>query len=136
MLGGKTCKRTVLLGSVEEIPSEKQAWKRAEWLRLSANADNPTRLPVSFAAVMDKYLAEELPEVRHSTGHSYRSYIENHIRPKWGEYNLNEIRPFAVEVWLKSIARAPKTKGAILNTMRLLFNCAMRWELIPLAVIP
>ena len=36
----------------------------------------------------------------------------------------------AVENWLKGIPRAPNTKAHIRNLIHLLFNCAIRWELV------
>jgi len=41
-----------------------------------------------------------------------------------------------VEQWLKQLDLAPKTKGHLQNLMRLLVNCAMRWELVGVAANP
>jgi len=38
--------------------------------------------------------------------------------------------------WLKQIALAPKTKGHLLNLLRVLFNCAIRWEIVDIAANP
>ena len=78
---------------------------------------------------MNRYLEEELPELRHSTADAYRSYLNNHIRARWGNRSIEKIKPLAVELWLKELDLAPKTKGHLQNLLRLLFNCAMRWEL-------
>jgi len=96
-----------------------------------ANPDNPAQHSVSFGVLLDRYVDEELPELRHSTINSHRSYLENYLRPKWGRYPIVSIRAFAVEQWLKSLDLAPKSKGHIHNLMRVLFNCAMRWEILP-----
>jgi integrase len=42
----------------------------------------------------------------------------------------------AVELWLKQIALAPKTKGHLQSLLRVLFNCAMRWELVDIRENP
>jgi integrase len=34
-----------------------------------------------------------------------------------------------VEQWLKGLDLAPRTRGHLHNLMRVLWNCAMRWEL-------
>jgi len=44
----------------------------------------------------------EIPK-RFSTKHAYLSYINNHIRPKWGEFSLTQVKPLAVRDWLKAI---------------------------------
>lgn len=133
---GTTKKRSRIVGTVEKYPNEGAAWKAAENLKLIANPDNPQRYPVTFGAVLERYMAEELPELRHSTGQSCRSYIRNYLTPKWGIYPIGDIRSLAVEQWLKSLKLAGKSKGHIRNIMRVVFNCAQRWELLPMGENP
>jgi integrase len=133
---GGSKKRSVEIGTKEQYPTEALVWKRAEHLRLAANPENPTGEVVTFGALLDRYIAEELPELRHSTGHAYRSYIERHVRPKWGTYPIGSVKPCPVEQWLKSVDLAPKTKGQIHTVMRCAFNAAMRWELIEIGENP
>jgi integrase len=42
----------------------------------------------------------------------------------------------AVEDWLKKLSLAPKSKSHLKNLMHVLFNAAMRWELIPYQLNP
>ena len=44
---------------------------------------------------------------------------------------MEQIKPLLVEDWLKKLDLAPKSKSHLKNLMRVLFNAAMRWELIP-----
>jgi integrase len=62
--------------------------------------------------------------------------LKNHVKPKWGGYPLQEIKPLSVEQWLKGLDLAPKSKGHLKNQMRMVFNCAMRWELVPYQTNP
>jgi integrase len=133
---GGVVQRSVSIATTEQCPTKAQAKKAAEHRRLAVNPDHPGGRPVTFGALCDRYVAEELPELRHSTGNAYRSMIERHIKSKWGDYPVEKVRPFAVEQWLKTMPRAPKTKGHLRNVMRNLFNCAMRWELIAIADNP
>jgi integrase len=64
-----------------------------------------------------------------STSKSYRSNIKNYLKPRWGNYLLDHIRPMAVEDWLKNLPMAPKSKAHIRSVMHLMFECATRWEL-------
>jgi integrase len=46
------------------------------------------------------------------------------------------MKPFGVELWLRQLDLAPKTKGHLQNLLRVLFNCAMRWELVDIGENP
>lgn len=83
-----------------------------------------------FLSVIQRYLAEEIPE-RPSTASRYRCWLKNHVEPKWRDYPIEQIKPLYVEDWLKNLNLAPKSKSHLKNLMRVLFNAAMRWELIP-----
>jgi integrase len=127
---GVTTRRSAIIGTVQEFPNESQARKAAlSWL-FSMNAETCNGTPVSFGAVMRRYLAEEIPE-RISTASRYRCWLKNHVEPKWRDYPIEQIKPLLVEDWLKKLDLAPKSKSHLKNLMRVLFNAAMRWELIP-----
>src|SRR3974390_1279926 len=127
---GSKKRRSVAIGTVQEFPTESQARKAAlSWL-FSINAEPSNRMPVSFGAVINRYLAEEIPE-RPSTASRYRCWLKNHVEPKWRDYPIEQIKPLLVEDWLKKLDLAPKSKSHLKNLMRVLFSAAMRWELIP-----
>src|SRR5712671_4654484 len=60
---------------------------------------------------------------------SYRSMICQHIRPKWGDAYLEDVRPALVQDWLRKLILSPKYKGHIRSLMYRLFDKAMLWEL-------
>jgi integrase len=124
-----------VVGTIKEYPTESRARTASMSLLLSINRDKPQGVSVSFGAVIVRYLAEEIPE-RHSTASRYQSWLKNYIKPKWSEFLLNQIKPLLVEDWLKKLDLAPKSKSHVKNLMRLLFNAAMRWELIPYQLNP
>jgi integrase len=136
---GKVNRRGEMIGTIEQYPTKADALRACEHLQLTANSENPTSRTIGFGALLDRYIAEEMPE-RHSTNLAYRSYIETHIRPKWADWPLRKLAskgaPFTIEQWLKTLDLAPKTKGNIRNVMAVIFNCAMRWGLIDLGVNP
>jgi hypothetical protein len=103
---GKTQRRGEMIGTIEEFPTKADALKASEYLRLTANSENPRARTLSFGALLDRYMKEEMPE-RHSTNLAYRSYIETHIRPRWANLPLSKLvakgAPFTVEQWLKSL---------------------------------
>jgi integrase len=124
-----------VVGSIEEYPTKSKARTASLSLLLSINRHKPEGAPVPFGAVIERYLAKELPE-RNSTASRYRSWLKNYIKPKWAECLVDQIKPLAVEDWLKKLSLAPKSKSHVKNLMHVLFNAAMRWELIPYQLNP
>jgi integrase len=133
--GGTAVHKSMIVGTAEQYPTKSNARRAAQALLLRINAESPNVGVATFGAVIDRYLLEELPD-RHSTARGYQCWLRNHIRPKWGEYPIDQIKPLAVEQWLKGLDLAPKSRGHLKNQMRILFNCAMRWELLPYEANP
>jgi integrase len=125
--------RAVMVGTLQEYPNEAAARKSdaVQSIILRINAEH-TLGPVTAStvgALIARYAKEELPS-RYSTRASYQSYLDNYIRPRWGEAAIASIRAMAVEDWLKRLTLAPKTRGHIRSLMSTLFKCAQRWELV------
>jgi integrase len=126
---------SLIVGSIEKYPTQSRARAASMSLLLSINQEKPERVAVPFGAVIERYLAQELPE-RNLAASRYRSWLKNYIKPKWAECSLDQIKPLAVEDWLKRLSLAPKSKSHLKNLMRVLLNAAMRWELIPYQLNP
>src|ERR1700746_3116283 len=110
---------------------------KVAYLRMQINSDQPAAPNERFGVVLERYVQVEIPK-RFSTKHAYLSYINNHIRPRWGEFPLTEVKPLAVRDWLKTILDkrgtrplASKTRGHIKGRMHRIFDCAMLWEYLP-----
>jgi integrase len=121
------------LGTLQDYPTEASARKSdaVQAIILRINAEHPLG-PVTASTVggFDRaYEKEELPS-RYSTRASCQSYLDNYIRPRWGEVAIASVRAMAVEDWLKRLTLAPKTRGHIRSLMSTLFKCAQRWELV------
>ncbi len=132
---GRKTRRGFTVGTVEEYKTQAQALKAAEGKRLLINDGIASRPPVLFGAVLDRFLLEqkqeqEAEQITHSTCSSYRSMISQHIRPKWGDVLLRDVRPALVQDWLRKLPISPKYKGHIRSLMYRLFDRAMIWELI------
>jgi integrase len=100
-----------MIGTIDQYPTKAKALRACEHLQLTANSENPASRTIRFGALLDRYIAEEMPE-RHSTNLAYRSYIETHIRPKWADWPLGKLTskgtPFTIEQWLKTLELAPE----------------------------
>jgi len=132
--GGNRDKDAVIIGDVEQYPTKALAWKAAEGLRLSVNSENPGT-QVTFGALIDRYLREQVPQ-RHVTASKYRSWITHHIQPQWGDYPIAKVKPVLVEEWISKLDLAPKSKGHVRSIMHILFQWAMKWELMDLQINP
>ena len=126
-------RKSIMIGTLEKLPTKADALRMLEVHRLRINSANPqTKLhAVTVGTVIDRYLTEEMPvAVRSDTASSYQGILKNWIRPRWGTQTLQAVKAIPVETWIKSIPRSPNTRAHIRNMMHLLFNCAIRWELI------
>jgi hypothetical protein len=89
----------------------------------------------SFGALLDRYIEQELSE-RYSTRKSHLSNIRAHIRPRWGEYSTDKMKPMVMEQWLHDLPLAPKSKTHVRGIMHLVFKCAERWGIVELGKNP
>ena len=65
----------------------------------------------------------------YSTRRNYCFCLKRWIIPRWGKYELGEVRTVEVESWLRSLPLARSTCAKIRNLMSVLFNHAWRHEL-------
>jgi integrase len=100
-------------------------------LKLNEHTEQARAGDVTFNALLERYINEEMPE-RHATKGSYTSIINTHLRPQWGGHVVSEIRPAEIHDWFKTLALAPVTKGHLRSLMHKLFDLATLWEYLPL----
>ena len=62
---------------------------------------------------------------RTDTRRSYEVWLNNHILPKWGDRLLNDLEARSVELRLRTLALAPKSKAHIRGVLSLLWDYAM-----------
>jgi integrase len=94
------------------------------------------RAEMTFGKLIDRYLKEKLPELKHSTQMTNASLIELHIRPKWQDYRLQAIEAYDVERWIMSLPFGPASKVRARNTISRLLDLAMLWQYIPVGRNP
>ena len=128
-------KPKVIVGSVDEYPSQALARRAVEDLGLGINRKKRQRDPEkTMKQLITHYEAKELSEERVKktpyTCDVYRGYLKTWISPRWGSYKLADVKTAEVESWLRSIDRANGTKVKIRNLMATLFNHGIRWEFI------
>jgi hypothetical protein len=91
--------RAVTVGTLQDYPTEAAARRSdaAQAIILRINAEHTLGPVTAFTvgALIARYQNEELP-TRYSTRVSYQSYLDNYIRPRWGETAINGVRAMAV----------------------------------------
>jgi integrase len=103
----------------------------AQLLKLNEGTEYARANDVTFNALLDRYIAEEMP-ARLATRGSYTSIINRRLRPQWGGHIVSEIRPAEIHAWFQSLDLAPVSKGHLRSLMHKLFDLATLWEYLPL----
>jgi integrase len=129
---GKRYRRSIVVGGQDRYPTESSARRsgavQAILLKINAEHAGPAG-ETNFGAVLARYEEQEMPQ-RYSTRAAYKSYLDRHIKPRWADTPLGDIKPMAVEDWISALKLAPKTKSHIRSLMHTIFECAERWELV------
>ncbi len=124
--------KAVLVGTKEKLPTQADAERAVEYLRMRVNAQNPQAQfhSVTVGALVDRFINEELSKGRRfQTQLEYKTYLNRYIRKQWGNTFINDVDPVLVKGWLDSLPLAPKTKTHIRNAFHLLFYFARWWKL-------
>ena len=116
-------RRSKQLGTFQEYPTKGAAWKAAQLLRPLTEAA-VVSVGSTVRAIAARYESERLP-TRFSTARMYRSWLRNHILPRWGETPIGDLQPREIELWLCNLSLSPKSKAHIRAVLRILVNYAM-----------
>jgi integrase len=114
-------RRSKRIGTKQEFSPKAAAWKEVGRLEIQRpKAQNGT----TVRSVIAKYEAERMP-TRHTTARVYRSFLNNHILPKWGDTEIQAVQPRPVELWLRELPLSPKSKTHVRSLMHGLVEFAM-----------
>jgi integrase len=132
-LDGIRRRRSCIIGSHHEYPTEALAQKAVAALRANINAESPrTQLEaISFSTLAQHYREKEMCEGAGKTFATIRTnegYLERWILPRWSSYRLKDVKAVIVEEWLRSLPLANGSRAKIRNLMHAMFNHAVRWE--------
>jgi len=114
-------RRSKRIGTKHEYPTKAAAWKEVESLEIK---QPKTQSRDTVRSVTTRYEAERMPS-RQSTARVYRSFLNNHILPKWGDTRIQEVQPRPVELWLRDLPLSPKSKTHVRSLMHGLVEFAM-----------
>ena len=116
-------RRSKRIGTKQEFPTKAAAWKEVERLETQAKPQTEAAGD-TVRSVIARYEAERMPS-RQSTARVYRSFLNNHILPKWGDTEIQAVQPRPVELWLRELPLSPKSKTHVRSLMHGLVEFAM-----------
>jgi integrase len=114
--------KSVRLG---KFATKKAALQAAEAVRTRINSGNEEAKPL-IANLWEMYKNEKMP-TKLPTRLAYDSWTRNHILPRWGQTPITSLQPRSVELWLKGLRLAPKSRVHIRGLMSQLYDFA-QWS--------
>jgi integrase len=116
-------RRSKRIGTKQEFPTKAAAWKEVESLEIQSKLQDEDKGD-TVRSVITRYEAERMPS-RQSTARVYRSFLNNHVLPKWGDTRIQDVQPRPVELWLRELPLSPKSKTHVRSLMHGLVEYAM-----------
>jgi hypothetical protein len=92
---------------------------------------NAPKLAAGVEILLANCLEERMSQ-RLSTRLACDSRFNNHILPKWGDKEITDLQARVVELWLMSLALAPKTRVHVRGLLHQLWDYAMFRQDVPL----
>lgn len=115
-----------------KYPTERDVRKAVEGQLSALNAGTlGGKVAATLGTIIDRYLVEEFPALRHSTQTTNKSLIDLHIKPKWQDVRLADVTAIAVKQWLETLPFGAASKVRTRNMLSKLLDLAMLWEYIP-----
>ena len=94
--------RSLLLGTVAELPTRRDAQARLDEKLLSVNAGSSRpESSVTFGwFVEQQWKPLVFPTFKASTQHGYKTVLANHVLPAWKDWRLRDIERLAIQQWV------------------------------------
>jgi integrase len=121
------------IGDVQQLPKRKDAERAVISLRLNIN-NHANFVPRTVAELVAHYQNYEFASLAFSTADNYKTNLNRHILPKFGDRQIFTLKTVEVEAWLRGLKlvngkpAAPGTRSKIRNVMSTLFSHAKRHE--------
>ena len=113
-------RRSQRIGTKKDYPTKASAWKAVRPVHTMPQQTSGE----TVRDVSTRYQAERMP-TRLCTARVYRSFLNNHVLPKWGDTLIRDVQPRPVELWLRQLPLAPKSKTHVRSLLHSLVDFAM-----------
>jgi integrase len=131
---GRRIYRKHVVGTIDAYPDIEVARAAVAGLIAEVNWSNlrATSITMTVSQLVSHFEQRELAYNNtwrsYSTKQGYSVYLRRWILPKWGHYELRDVRTVEVESWLRGLPLARSSCAKIRNVMSVLFNHACRYE--------
>ena len=138
---GRRVQRQTIVGSTKAYPTESQAQRAADQLRVTINS--LSRVQAATVGEVAQHfkqpeLAEESKRRSWATKQNYGEVLDLYVLPRWENVRMTEVKTVEVEDWLAGLKAARRnsrlanaTKQRIRNVFSILFTHAQRYEFAP-----
>src|SRR6266849_2166994 len=109
-------RKSQTIGTKQEFPTKAAAWKAVKPLTQVSTSAAPT-----VTTLVEQYRTEKMPK-RKMTRQGYNTWLNHNIVPTWGNCTLQELQARPVDMWLQSLALAPKSKVHIRGLVCILWE--------------
>src|SRR6267143_6548647 len=102
---GRRIQRTLTIGNVRELHTERDALNHIQSLRANINRQVARTALMTFGDLVNHYCQTELlaENKTDKTRMTYLVYLRKWILPEWEREYLHNIKPVVVERWLRSL---------------------------------
>jgi len=118
-------RRSVKLGTLADLPTKDDAL--AELRR----RQQQKRTAITVTQLVESYRGDEKMPSRASTKRVYEFWLTNYILPQWADRPITDVQARPVELWLRSLPIAPKSKAHIRSLLQILWDYAMWSDEVP-----
>jgi integrase len=120
-----------------KYPTERHVRKAVEGQLAALNAGTlGGKVNATLGTIIDRYMKDELPTLRHSTQTTNKSLIDLHVKPRWADVRLADVTAMAVKQWVDKLPFGAASKARTRNMLSKLLDLAMLWEYIPVGRNP
>ena len=124
----KRVRRKQVLGTTADFPTKRLAERELERRLdpINNEAYRPTHR-ITFAVFAGRWTDKVLVHQKRSSQSSARSHIQVHLLPAFGAMSLTDIRMEAIQQFVTSSKRSPKTVRNVIVTLMSMWNTAQAW---------
>lgn len=130
--GRKPKRPTRVFGFVDEISKKEALKRRAAFLEILNAGRLMGQSQIRFREIAERFLEVRVPQLGFATQKKYRTQLENHIIPSFGELQLCEIDGPSVEGWLSDKEKAGLgwwSRIDLKGVLSAVFTAAKQWKL-------
>jgi len=123
---------------VADFPTEKKLRQHlaASIAQLNGEQEAPLPIITTVGGLIERFRLEVLPELARSTRETYESTFVAQIIPRWADKPIADLKPMAVDKWLKSLTVSAASKAKARRLLKQLIDKSMYWEIVPVGVNP